>query len=95
MVSRLLVNRSGRTVVGVPLSTSYDEKAPQPSHRILIPAREITLEIGYTGEVKTCLAKTDQIRVLDKARLGRKMGRLSNSALIAVGLGMAFLLDLR
>jgi len=78
--------------VGVPLTTT---EGNDPAHRILIPAREIIRDVAYTGEIKDSIAKTDQIRVLATSRLERRMGALSNTAIIAVGLGMAFLFDLR
>jgi len=52
-------------------------------------------DVSYTGEIKDSIAKTDQVRVLDKSRLERKMGTLTNTANVAVGLGLAFLFDLR
>jgi mRNA-degrading endonuclease toxin of MazEF toxin-antitoxin module len=97
IVSRLLVNRSGNTVVGVPLSAIKDESknGNQPPYRINIPAREIIPDVSFKGEVRASTAKTDHVRVLDKRRLLNKMGRLSDTALVAVGLGLAFLLDIR
>ena len=94
IVSRLMVNRSGKTVVGVPLTTAKAGES-HPPHRIVIPAKEITPDVAFGGEVKDSIAKTDHVRVLDKTRLQNKMGRLSNTAQVAVGLGLAFLFDLR
>jgi mRNA-degrading endonuclease toxin of MazEF toxin-antitoxin module len=95
VVSRTLVNRNGKTVVGVPLTTSAVLDVSQPPHRIVIPAKEIVRDIGFTGEIKDSIAKTDHVRVLDKTRLNKKMGTLSNTAFVAVGLGLGFLFDLR
>lgn len=96
IMSRTSANRACNTVIGVPLSTQVDLTKPAANpFRILIPAREITKDIGFSGEVKICLAKTDQVRVLDKSRLENRMGTLSNTATIAVGCGLAFLFDLR
>ncbi len=94
VVSRTSVNRNSRTVVGVPLTTA-DLSKPQHAYRIVIPSKEIVRDIGYSGDVKDSIAKTDQVRVLDKARLETKLGTLSNTATVAVGLGLAFLFDLR
>jgi mRNA-degrading endonuclease toxin of MazEF toxin-antitoxin module len=96
IVSRTLVNRRARTVVGVPLSTTgADDKGTHPPHRIIIPAAEITRDTSYTGDIRESVAKTDQVRVLAKERLGIKVGSLSTTASVAVGLGLAFLFDLR
>jgi len=96
IVSRTLLNRSSRTVIAVPLSTvDATTAAKHPPHRILIPAQEINKDIGFGGTVHDSVAKTDQVRVLDKQRLQNKMGTLSATAVAAVGLGLAFLLDLR
>lgn len=96
IVSRDHLNR-GSTVVGVPLTTQGVDglQTGHPPHRILIPAREISRDIAFTGDIKDSVAKTDQVRVLAKERLDVKMGQLSRSAVIAVGLGLAYLLDLR
>ena len=92
IVSRTLINRSCKTVVGVPLTT---REGNDPPHRIVIPAKEIIRDVSFNGDIKDSVAKTDQIRVLDKSRLERKMGTLSDTAIVAVGLGIAFLFDLR
>lgn len=95
IVSRTLINRSGKTVVGVPLTTANALAVNQPPYRIVIPARDIIKDLSYTGTVENSLAKTDQVRVLAKERLETKMGKLSDTAVAAVGLGLAFLFDLR
>lgn len=95
VVSRTQVNRSGKTVVGVPLTTAAVMDVSQPPHRIVIPAKEIVRDVQFTGEIKDSIAKTDHVRVLDKTRLNKKMGTLSNTAFVAVGLGLGFLFDLR
>jgi len=92
IVSRTLINKSGNTVVGVPMTTT---EGKDPSYRIMIPAREIVRDVSYSSEIKNSVAKTDQVRVLDKSRLEQKIGTLSNTAIVAVGLGLAFLFDLR
>ncbi len=95
IVSRTLVNRSGKTVVGVPLTTVNADTPNEPPYRIIIPAREIARDVLYNGEIKDSIAKTDHVRVLDKSRLEQRMGSLSTTAVAAVGLGLAFLFDLR
>jgi mRNA-degrading endonuclease toxin of MazEF toxin-antitoxin module len=101
IVSRTAVNRSGKTVVGVPLTTAIQSLDPagsspiDPPYRIRIPAKEIIKDVSFGGETKNSIAKTDHIRVLDKARLQNKMGVLTSTASAAVGLGLANLFDLR
>ena len=92
IVSRTLINKLGRNVVGVPMSTEI-RKASQ--HRILIPVSEITKDVSCTDTLSNSVAPTDQIRVLDTARLERKIGKLSQTAIIALELGLAFLFDIR
>ena|ERR1022692_4172043 len=92
IVSRTLINRACKTVVGVPMTTT---EGNDPPHRIQIPAREIIRDIAFNGEIKDSVAKTDQIRVLDKSRLERRMGTLSMTAIVAVGLGLEYLFDIR
>jgi mRNA-degrading endonuclease toxin of MazEF toxin-antitoxin module len=41
------------------------------------------------------VAKTDQVRVIDKTRLEQKIGRLSQTAILAVTHGLAFVFDIR
>ena len=92
IVSRLAWNRVANNIVGVPLSSKV-EKASQ--HRILIPLTEISKDPLWTGTLVPSVALTDQIRVLDKTRLQQKVGSLSQSAIIALELGVSFLLDIR
>ena len=91
IVSRTAVNRLGHNVVGVPMSTKV-HKASQ--HRILLPVTEIIRDVGYPDPFQNSVALTDQIRVLDIARLEVRMGRLSDSAIISVGVGLSFLFNL-
>lgn len=91
IVSRTAINRLGNNVVGVPMSTKV-QKASQ--HRILLPVAEIIRDVGYPDPFQDSVALTDQIRVLDVSRLEVKMGRLSDSAIISVGLGLGFLFDI-
>ncbi len=96
-MSRTNVNRANKTVVGIPFSASenlLNKPSPQPPYRIFVPAREIVKDVLFNGEIKDCIAKTDQIRVLDKTRLEKRLGRLSDTAIASVGLGVEYLFDL-
>jgi mRNA-degrading endonuclease toxin of MazEF toxin-antitoxin module len=95
VVSRLLVNRQGSLVVGVPLTRTDAEKTTHPPHRIRIPATEISKDIGFTGEIRNSVALTDQIRAIDKRLLEKKMGTLSATGVASIGLGLLFMFDLR
>src|ERR1700733_10639968 len=75
VVSRTNVNRMGRNVVGVPL-TSTLEKAL--AHRILIPEALMVKDLAWPAtwpngtprtQLSTSVALTDHIRVLDKLRV--------------------------
>jgi|SRR5579863_8599595 len=92
VVSRLAVNRAVKTVVAVPLSTAVDN---QPAHRIAIPVAEITKDPSCTSTLKLSVAKTDQVRVIDQSRLEQKIGRLSQTAMVGVAHGLAFVFDIR
>ena|SRR6266705_3259688 len=83
VVSRLGVNRTIKTVVVVPLTTTTDN---EPPYRIVIPVSEIIKEISCKSQLELSVAKTDQIRVIDKSRLEEKIGRLSQTATLSVTL---------
>lgn len=98
IVSRDGVNKSVKTVVAVPMTTGGfdpDRLKEQPPFRIVIPPREITKDISCTSVIELSVAKTDQVRVLDKTRLQSRIGRLSQTATIAVTLGVAYVMDIR
>jgi mRNA-degrading endonuclease toxin of MazEF toxin-antitoxin module len=69
--------------------------AKEPPYRIAIPVAEITKDPYCDRPISLCVAKTDQVRVLSKLRLKEKVGRLSKTAVISVGGGLAFLFDIR
>jgi mRNA-degrading endonuclease toxin of MazEF toxin-antitoxin module len=92
VVSRLAVNRTIKTVVVVPLTRTTDN---EPPYRIVIPVSEITKDISCKSQLELSVAKTDQVRVIDKSRLEEKIGRLSQTATLSVTLGLAYVFDLR
>jgi mRNA interferase MazF len=93
IMSRSAVNRNRPTVVGVPLSTNLT-KANQ-YFRIIVPVAEIVKDINCTSQLNDSVALCDHVRVLDVHRLRQKIGRLSGTAVAGVGLGLAFVFDLR
>lgn len=93
VVSRLSINRALPIVVGVPL-TSRRTTESQPPFRILIPAREISKDVQFAGTITDSVALTEQVRVLSAQCLENKMGTLSQTALVAVGLGLAYVFDI-
>jgi mRNA interferase MazF len=93
VMSRLSVNNAGRTIVVVPLTTKTH--TANPYYRILIPVGEIIKDAGCTSELKDSVAKCDHVRVLDKTQLESKIGKLTQTAVIAVELGLAFVFDIR
>ena len=68
------LNRARRTVVVVPLSGSA---TPRPPIVVSVPS-------AGAGSVAVC----DQVRAVDKARLVRHIGKLSESDLLALGNGV-------
>lgn len=93
IVSRDAVNRLGRNVVGVPLSTKV-QKAN--SYRILIPVGHMISDLTCSRPLSDSVALTDQIRVLDSSRLEQpKMGTLSATAISGIELALAFIFDIR
>lgn len=91
IMSREVVHRNKPTVVGVPLTTrinkanSYRIKLPSPE-LIPVPGRE-----AFMDSVALC----DHVRVLDISRFRYKIGRLSDNAILGVGLGLSYVFDLR
>jgi mRNA-degrading endonuclease toxin of MazEF toxin-antitoxin module len=93
VMSRLAVNKAVKTVVAVPMSTQ--DVINQPPYRIVIPIAEITKDVLCTSRLELSVAKTDQVRVIDQSRLEEKIGRLSQTATLAVALGLAYIFDIR
>jgi mRNA interferase MazF len=93
VVSRLGVNRTLNTVVVVPLSSK--NVMNQPPYRIVVPVAEITKDITCNTPLVLSVAKTDQVRVIDKTRLEDKIGVLSQTAIVSVLIGLANICDIR
>jgi mRNA-degrading endonuclease toxin of MazEF toxin-antitoxin module len=101
VMSRNAVNKRLKTVIVVPMTTFQGQTADltvlagQPPFRIVIPVAEITKDPSCTSALSVSVAKTDQARVIDKTRLQQKIGRLSQTAIISVGVGLAYVFDIR
>lgn len=100
VMSRTSVNKRLNTVIVVPMSTfggtvTAASLAPQPPFRIVIPVAEITKDVMCNSTLSLSVAKTDQARVIDKSRLGQRIGKLSQTATISVGVGLANVFDIR
>jgi mRNA-degrading endonuclease toxin of MazEF toxin-antitoxin module len=100
VMSRTGINRRLNTVVVVPMTTFSDRVTPetlasQPPFRIMIPVAQITKDVTCTSVLSLSVAKADQARVIDKSRLGPKIGHLSRTATISVGVGLANVFDIR
>ena len=93
VMSRLSVNNAGKTIVIVPLTT--ETRTANPYYRILIPVGEMIKDAGCTSTLSPSVAKCDHVRVLDKTQLESKIGKLTDTAVIAVELGLAFVFDIR
>lgn len=91
IVSRDAVNKNKPTAVAVPLTTRI-EKAN--SYRIALPAAELLPDVGCFP-FKDSVALCDHVRVIDLNRIRKKIGRASDNAIAAVGLGLSYVFDLR
>jgi len=91
IVSRDAVNKNKPTAVGVPLTTRVDKAN---SYRIALPAPELIPDLGCSP-FQNSVALCDHVRVIDLARIRKKIGSLSETAAKSVGLGLAFVFDLR
>jgi len=92
IVSRDLVNRGRPTAVGVPLSTRTHKAN---SFRIMLPTRELIREVTSKYPFQDSVALCDHVRVLDLRQIKHKIGQLSATAAAAVGIGLAYVFDLR
>jgi len=90
VVSRDGANKGKPTAVGVPLSRKITKAN---SYRILIPKAELISESSY--EFADSVALCDHIRVLDLKMITKKLGRMSDTGVRAVGGGLLNLFDLR
>lgn len=93
VISADIINTSLPIVVAVPLSSKIQKT--NRHHRILIPESEIIHEPGTSKRLSECIALTEQVRVLDAARLGSvKVAHLSPAAVASVEAGLAYVLGL-
>lgn len=74
------INRARRTVVVVPLSTSVTARPP------------LVVSVPSAGDISTVVC--DQIRAVDKSRLTRKSGQLSDSDMAVLENGLRKVLGL-
>ena len=93
IVSRDAINKLGFNVVGVPLSSKVHKAS---AYRILIPIAHIIKDVSCSRPMSDSVALTDHIRVLDPSRFEQpKMGKMSDTAMGGIELGLAFLFDIR
>jgi mRNA interferase MazF len=93
IVSRDIVNKGRTTAVGVPLSKNV-KKAN--SYRILLPVGELLRDMSSTWVFQDSVALTDHVRVIDTNRIRKRIGTLSDNALLSVvEIGLGFVFDLR
>ena len=92
VMSRPALNKAVRTIIIVPLTTT---PGPDPSFRIRIPASQILKDAACNSTIENSIAKCDQVRVLDQTLLESRIGRLTDTAIAAVELGIAYVFDLR
>lgn len=93
IVSRDAINKLGFNVVGVPLTTKVHKAS---AYRILIPMTHMIKDVSCSRPMSNSVALTDHIRVLDPSRLEQpKMGKMTDTAMGGIELGLAFLFDIR
>ena len=92
IMSREALNKALKTVVIVPLTT---KEGTHPAFRIRIPSAQFIKDPACSSTVQDSIAKCDQVRVLDQSLLEVRIGRLTNTAIAAVELGIAYAFDLR
>jgi mRNA-degrading endonuclease toxin of MazEF toxin-antitoxin module len=93
IASRNQLNRSGPTVVGVPL-TSQLHQAKGP--RIKIPLQHQIPNPAGSRPLVDCVALVDHLRVLDKSRFELpKMGDFTDTAKGGLELALATIFDIR
>jgi mRNA-degrading endonuclease toxin of MazEF toxin-antitoxin module len=93
IVSRDAINALGHNVVGVPLSTKVHKAN---SHRIFIPVNHMIKDLACVRPMSDSVALTDHIRVLDPLRFEQpKMGKMSDTAMGGIELGLVFLFEIR
>jgi mRNA-degrading endonuclease toxin of MazEF toxin-antitoxin module len=100
VMSRTALNRRLNTIIVVPMTTfggtvTPESLASQPPFRIMINVAEITKDLTCTSTLSLSVAKADQARVIDKTRLGARIGKLSPTAVASIGVGLANVFDIR
>jgi len=91
IVSQDAVNKGKPTAVGVPLTRKVHKAN---AYRIALPAAELIPDAGCTP-FQDSVALCDHVRVLDINLIRKKIGRLSDNAVLAVALGLIFVFDIR
>jgi mRNA interferase MazF len=92
IVSRDWVNQGKPTAVGVPLTTKTSKAN---SYRIALPAAELIRDVASDWTFVDSVALCDHIRVLDINLIKKRIGKLSDTAIAGVGLGLSCIFDLR
>jgi len=93
IVSKTQINRLGKNVVGVPLTSKLRHAC---AHRIQIPLQHMIPNPTCPRKLQDSVALTDHLRVLDVNRLEQpKMGSLSDTAKGGLELALAILFDIR
>jgi mRNA interferase MazF len=91
VISRRSVN-TGNTVVVVPMSTNVTKAS---AWKVVLPVNEIIKDVSCTTEIRPSVALCHQVRAVDRRAFESKIGKLSQNAVLAVQLGLAFLFDIR
>lgn len=90
VVSRRTVNASNPIVV-VPMTTNLKRAN---SYNIQLPASEIIKDVSLKSTPVDSVALCGHAFAVDKRKLEDRFGKLSDNALLAVQLGLAYLFDI-
>lgn len=93
VMSRASANQ--HSVTAVPFTSDKDPTRPWPAFCIRLPALQVNKEPASTYHVVDSVALCHQVRVLDPSCLREKIGRLNQTAIVAIQLGLAHLFDIR
>lgn len=85
IISNAVGNKYGDTVIAAPITSQVHMKAKLPTH--------IVVE-RFDGLAKRSIILLEQIRTLDKRRLGEYVGTLDKSLLLAVNFATMISLEL-
>ena len=86
VVSRDAINENSPVIIIVPVTTRKNRRKIYPS--------QVLLKAGDGELPMESVALGEQVRAINKTRLGERIGRLSESAMSAISISLKIALDL-